>query len=353
MKTLSGSSLWLLIFCLPISLSLSAQEIQPPPVTVEAVKQASFRDVANEVGKIRAIDSVALSFNASAKLTAIHFKNGDMVKQGDLIAELDSVKAQADVDKARSTLALAKTKLERVRGLLAKEPDSLSKQDVDELEENVQLAAADFKQKQATLADYSLIAPFDGQLTSFTPSIGAQITAETPLVTLYRLDPVEVHFAISQVEFGKAQRGQEVHLTVEAYKGREFKGLVSYVAPAVDESSGRVEVHAQLKNPDHALAPGMFANVKQIFSKGIKHLLVPQNSVIANNEERFVWVLQGDKVSKRPVSLGRNTNDGYVIIKSGLQNSDTVVRTGMQNLQEGGEVRVLTNALLATEEDQL
>lgn len=74
MKTLSGSSLWLLIFCLPISLSLSAQEVKPPPVTVEAVKQASFRDVANEVGKIRAIDSVALSFNASAKLTAIHFK---------------------------------------------------------------------------------------------------------------------------------------------------------------------------------------------------------------------------------------------------------------------------------------
>lgn len=91
---------------------------------------------------------------------------------------------------------------------------------------------------------------------------------------------------------------------MEAYKGREFKGLVSYVAPAVDESSGRVEVHAQLGNPDHALAPGMFANVKQIFSKGIKHLLVPQNSVIANNEERFVWVLQGDKVSKRLCHLG-------------------------------------------------
>ncbi|MCF1432023.1 MAG: efflux RND transporter periplasmic adaptor subunit [Shewanella sp.] len=349
MKTLSGSSLWLILFCLLISSAPNAKDVLHPPVTVEPVKEKSFEDATKEVGKIQAIDSVDLSFNASAKLTAIYFKNGDLVKQGDLIAQLDSVKAKADVDKARSTLALARTKLERVTNLLAKQPDALSKQDVDELKENVQLATADFKQKKATLGDYRLIAPFNGQLTSFSLSVGAQVSADTPLVTLYRLDPVEVHYALGQTEFGKAQPDQKVFLTVDAYKGREFKGVVSYVAPAVDASSGRVEIHAKLNNPDHALAPGMFANVKQIFGKGIIHLLVPQNSVIAKNKKRYVWVLQGNKVSKRAVTLGKNTNDGYVIIKSGLAKSDTVVKTGMQNLKEGEEVRVLTSEQPATE----
>lgn len=329
------------VFALAPMAVMSADKVDIIPVTVEAVKETSFADVVNEVGKINAIDSATLNFNASEKISAIHFSNGDKVTKGQVIAEQDNIKALADLDKAKSTLALAKTKLERIEDLLIKEPFALAKQDVDELRENVNLADADFRQKQATMNDYLIKAPFDGQLTSFSQSIGSQIGAGTALVTLYSLNPVEVRYAISQKDLGKAQKGQKVNVTVEAYGNKVFKGVVNYVAPAVDESSGRVEVHAALENPEFKLAPGMFANIKQFYSLGIKRLLVPQNSIIANNDERFVWLVQGDSVVKQVVKLAQNTNDGYAVVTEGLAEGDLVVKTGMQNLKSDSKIKVV------------
>ncbi|BFL82220.1 efflux RND transporter periplasmic adaptor subunit [Shewanella baltica] len=329
------------LFTLTPMVVLATDKVDVIPVTVEAIKETSFADVVNEVGKINAIDSAILNFNSSEKISAIHFSNGDKVTKGQVIAEQDNTKAKADLDKAKSTLALAKTKLERIEDLLIKEPFALAKQDVDELRENVNLADADFRQKQATMNDYLIKAPFDGQLTSFSQSIGSQIGAGTALVTLYSLNPVEVRYAISQNDFGKAQKGQKVNVTVEAYGNKVFKGLVNYVAPAVDESSGRVEVHAALDNPEFKLAPGMFANIKQFYSRGIKRLLVPQNSIIANNDERFVWLVRGDSAVKQVVKLAQNTNDGYAVVTEGLAEGDLVVKTGMQNLKSDSKIKVI------------
>lgn len=320
---------------------VAADKVDMIPVTVEAVKETAFDDTVKEVGKINAIDSAVLNFSASEKISAIHFNHGDKVKKGQIIAELDNVKAKADLDKAKSTLALAKTKLERIEDLLIKEPFALAKQDVDELRENVNLADADFRQKQAVMNDYLIKAPFDGQLTSFSQSIGSQIGAATALVTLYSLHPVEVRYAISQHDFGKAKKGQEVDVTVEAYGDKIFTGVVNYVAPAVDINSGRVDIHATLENPEFKLAPGMFANIKQYYSRGIKRLLVPQNSIIANNAERFVWLVRGDSAVKQVVKLAQNTNDGYAVVIEGLAVGDLVVKTGMQNIKSDSQIKVV------------
>ncbi|MGB0893267.1 MAG: efflux RND transporter periplasmic adaptor subunit [Parashewanella sp.] len=310
-------------------------------VTVENVRQSYFYDIVQEVGKIKAIDSADLSFIASNKITKIHFKNGDKVKKGDVIAEIDNTEAQADLDKARSSLALAKTKLERTTELLKREPYALSKQALDEVKENVDAAKADFHQKLAAMKDYLIIAPFNGQLTSFNRSVGSLIGSDTVLVTLYKLDPVEVYYAISQKDFGKAHKGQRVSVTVEAYKDRVFYGQVNYVAPAVDEQSGRVTVRAELENPHYALAPGMFANIKHYLGHRLNHLLVPQNSVVANNEQRFVWLVRGNQVKKQMVTLGNNVNNGYVVIKDGVTKDDIVIKTGMQNLKPNSTIHIL------------
>lgn len=326
----------------PISAAI-ANEQAPVPVTIETISTRSFEDIIQEVGKINAIDSAALTFSAGEKITAIHFKDGDAVKKGDLIAELDSTKAKADFDKAKSSLGLAKTKLARIQNLLAKQPDALSPQDVDEMKEEVNLAKADFSQKKAALGDYQIIAPFNGQLSSFTQSIGSHIAASTTLVSIYNLNPVEVKYAISQNDLGKAAKGQTVTVTVEAFKEATFEGVVDYVAPAVDVSSGRVEIHARIDNPDNHLAPGMFANVKQLFHKGNSHLVVPQNSVLAQNDERYVWLYSNSGTTKQDVTLGKNTNDGYVIVNAGLKEGDQVITTGQQKLEINTPITIINH----------
>ncbi|RLV58690.1 efflux RND transporter periplasmic adaptor subunit [Parashewanella curva] len=317
------------------------QTPQPVAVTVEPVKQGYFYDLVQEVGKLRAVASSDLSFTAANKITKIYFNNGDKVRKGDLIAQLDNTEAKADLDKSKSTLALAQTNVDRVNDLLQREPYALSKQNVDEVKEKLDLAKADYQQKLAAMKDYQIIAPFDGQLTSFTQSVGSHIAADTALVTLYQLTPVEVDYAVSQKDFGKANKGQRVSVTVDAYKDRTFYGQVSYVAPAIDPNSGRVTIRAKLDNPDYALAPGMFAKIKHYFGHRETQLLVPQNSVQANNEERYVWVVTKNRVQKRDVQLGKNTNNGYVAVTQGLKQDELVVKTGMQNLTSSSTIHIL------------
>ncbi|MBM7071543.1 efflux RND transporter periplasmic adaptor subunit [Shewanella sp. 202IG2-18] len=331
-------------FCFSLSSHADdKKQSQPVAVTVEHVKQAYFYDVVQEVGKVKSIDSADLSFNADNKITKIFFHNGDKVRKGDLIAQLDDSDAKADFDKSKSSLALAKTKLARINELLQREPYALSKETVDETKEEVDLAKADYQQKSSVMNNYQIIAPFDGQLTTFQQSVGSHIAAGTALVRLYSLNPVEVSYAISQIDFGKAQKDQKVSVTVDAYKDRVFYGKVNYVAPAIDEQSGRVAVRSELDNPDFALAPGMFANIKHYFGHRISELLIPQNSVVAENDKRFVWVVNKNRVEKRPITLGKNTNSGFVVVTKGVKEGEPIVKTGIQNLKEDSTIRILPN----------
>ncbi|MEO9494925.1 MAG: efflux RND transporter periplasmic adaptor subunit [Vibrio splendidus] len=335
-----SKTICLALFALHISPSF-AQDSNLIPVTIEKAHKQAFTSSINEVGKIRATDSAALTFSASDKILNIHFKDGDSVKKGELIAQLDNTKAKADLDKARSSLALAKSKLKRVQELLKKQPDSMSQQDVEELGEQANLAAADFRQKEALMNDYLLVAPFDGQLTNFTHSVGSKIDGATALVSLIKLDPVEVQYSIGQSDLGNAKLGQNVSIQVDAFVDEAFSGVVDYIAPAVDESSGRVEVHAHVTNPDHRLVPGMFAKVSQMTSEDTTQMVVSQNSVQAKDAERFVWVVNGEKIEQRIVELGVNTNDGYVVVEKGLKLGDKVVVTGQQNLKKASLVKVM------------
>ncbi|MFA0408888.1 efflux RND transporter periplasmic adaptor subunit [Vibrio splendidus] len=335
-----SKTICLALFALHISPSF-AQDSNLIPVTIEKAHKQAFTSSINEVGKIRATDSAALTFSASDKILNIHFKDGDSVKKGELIAQLDNTKAKADLDKARSSLALAKSKLKRVQELLKKQPDSMSQQDVEELGEQANLAAADFRQKEALMNDYLLVAPFDGQLTNFTHSVGSKIDGTTALVSLIKLNPVEVQYSIGQSDLGNAKLGQNVSIQVDAFVDEAFSGVVDYIAPAVDESSGRVEVHAHVTNPDHRLVPGMFAKVSQMTSEDTTQMVVSQNSVQAKNAQRFVWIVNGEKIEQRIVELGVNTNDGYVVVESGLKLGDQVVVTGQQNLKKASLVKVM------------
>ncbi|WP_428813520.1 efflux RND transporter periplasmic adaptor subunit [Vibrio makurazakiensis] len=316
---------------------------EPPmiPVTIEQARTQAFTSSINEVGKIRATDSAALTFSASDKILTIHFSDGDSVEKGQVIAQLDDATAKADLDKARSSLALAKSKLKRVQELLKKQPDSMSQQDVEELKEQANLAHADFRQKEALMKNYLLVAPFDGQLTNFSRSVGSRIDSSTTLVSLIKLDPVEVQYSIGQSDLGDAKLGQHVSIKVDAFTDETFSGVVDYIAPAVDESSGRVEVHAHVTNPEHRLVPGMFAKVDQVTSEDANQLIISQNSVQAKDNERFVWVVDGNSIAQRVVELGVNTNDGYVVVEKGLKLGESVVVTGQQNLKVDSSVKVM------------
>lgn len=315
---------------------------QAIPVTVEPISTKEFVTTLDEVGKINATESAELTFSTAGKLIEINYKDGDTVTKGQQIAKLDISKPKADLDKALSSLNTARNKVKRALALEKKQPGALSKQDIEGLQDEANLAAADYRQQQAILKDFIITAPFDGQLTSFSRSAGSMIDPATTLVSLYNLDPVEVNYTISQNDLGKAVKGQPVTINVEAYKEMSFPGVVDYVAPAVNKSSGRVAIHALIKNPDHVLAPGMFAKISQMVNGRTKRIVAPQNAIIAHNDERYVWLVDDKNIAtKHYITLGKNINNGYVVIEKGLNVGDNVIVTGQQKLDHEALVNII------------
>ncbi|MEF1230990.1 efflux RND transporter periplasmic adaptor subunit, partial [Vibrio fortis] len=155
---------------------------------------------------------------------------------------------------------------------------------------------------------------------------------------------------IGQSDLGSAKLGQEVSIEVDSFAGETFKGVVDYIAPAVDESSGRVEIHAHIKNPEHRLVPGMFAKLSQVTSDEEPELVVSQNAVLAKDNTRFVWVVNGETIEQRVVELGVNTNDGHVVIEDGLKQGEKIVVTGQQNLKKSSLVKVMNQGSQETQE---
>ncbi|ENM5774814.1 efflux RND transporter periplasmic adaptor subunit [Vibrio mimicus] len=310
-------------------------------VSVTEAKLKSIPETIDDVGKVYAVDMAVLSFNIDEKISLIHLKDGDKVKKGQVIAELSSGIAKADVAKAQSEFNLAKNKLGRSLNMIKREPGSIPPQEIYELKENVNLAKAELDQKEAILQNYQLTAPFDGHLTDFKQSEGSYIKSFSPLISIFKLNPVEIFYSVSQENLEKISLNQDVAVTTNAVKNTTFNGVVDYISPEVNMSSGRVDVHARVKNPALKLSPGMFVNVKHFTNNNQRFVLIPQTAINVKDKERYVWRLNKDQtVSQRTVKLGANLNDGNVVIQEGLIEKDQVVITGNQWLKEGMKVQV-------------
>ncbi|ENM5918942.1 efflux RND transporter periplasmic adaptor subunit [Vibrio mimicus] len=310
-------------------------------VSVTEAELKSIPETIEDVGKVFAVDMAALSFNIDEKISLIHVNDGDRVKKGQLIAELSSGIARTDVAKAQSEFNLARNKLGRSLNMIEREPGSIPPQEIYVLKENVNLAKAELEQKKVILKNYQLIAPFDGYLTDFKQSEGSYIKSFTPLVSIFKLNPVEIFYSVSQEDLEKVALNQNVEVTTSAVKNTTFNGVVDYISPKVNLNSGQVDVHARVKNPALKLSPGMFVNVKHFIDSNQQYVLVPQTAINVKDKERYVWLLNNDQtVSQRSVKLGANLNDGNVVIQEGLVEKDQVVITGSQWLKEGTKVQV-------------
>ena len=331
-----------LLFTTLSSLASEPVKTSSIPIKIQDIKNRTFNEDFQEVGKITAVDSTALTFSASEKLTTKCFPDGAYVHKGDVIAKLNNTQPKAELQKSETQYAIERSKLHRMLALIKKQPDSISKQDIENQQLQTHLVQVDVQQKKDDLLNYQLIAPFNGRLTNFKYSIGSRISADDVVVSLIKNDPVEVAYSISQQELAGAASNQQVTITVDAYKDKSFTGVVNYIAPEVDPQSGRIDVQANIKNTNKLLIPGMFAKVTQHSAKNVTHPIVSQTAVIVDGDQRYVWLYDGKGVIKQPVVLGDNTNDGFVVIKKGISVDDKVVISGQQNLKPDSVVKIQT-----------
>ena len=339
-----------------------AQASAAPMVTV-AVAAPLVRQVVqwdDYVGRFAPSQTVEVRPRVSGPVTAIHFRDGDIVRKGQLLFTLDQrpflaalAEARANVASARSGLALARSDYARVQRLTGDEAVSAS--EIDTLRARLQaaqaaLAAADARARQRALdVEFTQVrAPISGRVSDRRVDIGnlvsgAEGNGASLLTTINALDPIYFTFDASEALFLKSQRekagdGGTIEIRLQDEADYRWKGKLDFTDNGLDPRSGTIRGRAVLSNPDLFLTPGLFGNMRLSHGGKVNALLVPDAAIQSDQARKTVLVVgRDDVVAAKPVQLGPVV-DGLRIIRSGLSPQDRVIVGNLQAAMPGAKV---------------
>lgn len=280
-------------------------------------------------------EAVSVTSKSSNLVTAIHFRDGEMVTAGQVLVELDHAQAQADLAAATADFNNAVNQHNRSKELLATQ--SLSKSQYDLLEAAMKTNEAKVAAAKARLADTYIRAPFGGHVGLRRVSLGALINPGTVITTLDDISQIKVDFSVPDNLVADVRPGQALVATTAAYPSRRFVGKVLSADSRIEPSTRSFMVRGLVPNRDEALKPGMFLTVT-LAKEQRDALVVPEESLVPEQSKQFVYVLDGERVAKREVRVGRR-NPGRAEIISGVRDGERVVIEGTQKLRDGAAAR--------------
>ena len=311
----------------------------PATVMVEAVKVAtvSLPQTITAVGSLRSDESVTLRPEVAGRISAITFQEGQPVAKGAPLVQLDAAVPQAEVQQARANLTLAKTKYDRAVDLA--KSNFISSQAKDEADNNLKIAEATLQLAEAKLAKMAIRAPFSGTIGLRSVSVGDYVKEGADLVNLESIDPLKVDFRVPEVYMRQVQVGQALQVQLDALPGKTFEGKVFAVNPLVDAAGRAVVIRAMVRNPDTSLRPGMFARVRLITRDAKDALVVPEQALVPQGDQQFVYRIVDGKAIRTKVEVGQR-RDARVEVLTGVTGEDTIVTAGQLKLRDGAPVRI-------------
>lgn len=332
-----------------------------PPVQAATATQEAVPQYLTGLGTVTAANTVTVRSRVSGQLQAIHFKEGQQVKAGDLLAEIDPsefkvtlAQAQGQLAKDKATLANAQRDLARYQQLV--KTSLVSRQDLDTQQALVSETQGTIKADEASVAsaqlqlDWSrIVAPIDGRVGLKQVDIGNQISSSdtTGIVVLTQTHPIDLVFTLPENDIAtviKAQKAGQT-LSVEAWdrtnKQKLTAGTLLSLDNQIDATTGTIKLKARFDNQDDALFPNQFVNARMLVSTQQNAVVIPTAALQMGNEGNFVWVLNDkNQVSKHTVTPGIQ-DSLKVVIAAGLSAGDRVVTDGIDRLTEGATVEVV------------
>ncbi|RCX01776.1 MULTISPECIES: MdtA/MuxA family multidrug efflux RND transporter periplasmic adaptor subunit [Kosakonia] len=332
-----------------------------PPVQAATATREAVPRYLSGLGTITAANTVTVRSRVSGQLMAIHFQEGQQVKAGDLLAEIDPsqfkvalAQAQGQLAKDKATLANARRDLSRYQQLA--KTSLVSRQDLDSQQALVTESEGTVKADEAAVAsaqlelDWSRItAPISGRVGLKQVDIGNQISSSdtTGIVVLTQTHPIDLVFTLPESEIATVVQAQKAgqQLVVEAWdrtnKQKLSSGTLLSLDNQIDATTGTIKLKARFDNQDDALFPNQFVNARMLVATQQDAVVIPAAALQMGNEGNFVWVLNDkNQVSKHTVTPGIQDSQ-KVVIAAGLSAGDRVVTDGIDRLTEGAKVEVV------------
>lgn len=307
-------------------------------VAVAVVAQREFSDQLRVLGVARGQRSVNITAPASELISRVMFRDGQYVRAGQPLVELQAREEDAAIIEARARVAQAERDYERARTLAERgvAPRVLAEQ----AESDLEVARAGLEAAQARLGDRVIRAPFGGVLGLTTITPGTLVGPNTVITTLDDVSTVRVDFPIPERFVGSLRRGTAITATSDAFSDRSFGGRIALLDTRVDESTRAVIVRAEIPNPGGLIRPGMAMNVS--VARGLRtSLAVPEAAVQYEGESAYVFrIVQGEKgaTAQRVQVQAGAVEGGFVEILSGVDAGDRLVGSGLNRIQPGAPV---------------
>ncbi len=310
----------------------------PVPVFVYEVDNQPFVNEIEALGTLKANQNVVLTSTVTEYVTAIRFEDGQRVRKGELLVEMDAAEELALKLEEQARSSEAKRQVDRLSTLSGSGVAAESTLDEQKLE--LQTSQARIKAIDSQIRQRQIVAPFDGVLGQRDISIGTLMQPGTLITTIDDDSVMKLDFSVPEVFLSAIETGVEIEALTNVWPDRAFVGKVASINSRVDPITRAISVRALIDNDDRKLRPGMLMRV-QLRSNPRSTLVIPEESLITRGRQHFVYTVdendQATSVKLAPVSLGVRRK-GEVEILEGLKAGDRVVTHGISRVRPGSQV---------------
>lgn len=312
---------------------------QTVKVKVQEIRAEAVNGEQGFSGTIEESSGASLSFASAGTIKRIYVDEGQMVRQGQLIAELDQTTMKNAYTISKTSLEQAQDTYNRMKEL--HDAGSLPEMQWITVENQLKSATAQEAMARKSLADTKLYAPFSGYIASKDAEIGQNTSPGMPVVRLVNIGNVKVKISVPEDDVQRIQKGSSMKIVVPALGNREFSGRVTERGVSADPRSRTYEVKATILNGDRQLLPGMICQAFTNYMQGTTGVFIPANLVQLDSDNKtFVWVVNGDKAVKREIVISGETAQGAQV-GGGLSSGDKLIVAGQQKVSNGMKVEIV------------
>lgn len=315
------------------------KEAVPTEIKVKTItlREGAHLATNSYVGTVKSSVEADLSFQVAGQVKSVRVTEGQAVRKGDLLAELECDNLASSNEAAQASLRQAQDGYKRLKALY--DNGSLPEIKLIEIQTQLEQAKSMAGISAKNLKEAQLVAPFDGVITAKSIEPGEMVIPAAKLLTLSKLNPLEVKVSVPENEIAAIAVGGKCAISVAAAEGGQIAGRVKEKNVVANRFSHTYEVHIRFEEEPQGVMPGMMCNVHIFGNSGSSTLSLPANAIQIDADGRhFVWCVENGVARRKLITVGQLMPQG-VEVKSGLTGSDVVISDGSHKVCEGAKVK--------------
>ena len=319
----------------------SAEETPPVPVETSAPVRGDVYAMYTGTAPIEAYAEADVIAKVAGEVRELLVEEGEQVSKGQVLARLDGERLRLELNESQAKLRKLQRDYERNIDLKAK--GLISDGDFEKIKYEMEALEAAFNLASLEL-DYTQIrAPIEGVVAERFVKLGNTISEGDALFKVTSLDPLVAYLHVPEREYRHISPGQPVGIEIDALADETIVAAVSRVSPIVDPQTGTFKITVEIVDKTRRIKPGMFGRIGVIYDVHENALQIPRSAIIEDQGAASVFVIDGDRATRRPVSTGFS-NRGMVEITNGLQDGEQVVTVGQGSLKQDSRVTVINRS---------